>query len=345
MTKKVLVLIILNFTTGLVYGQIGGKRTFEFLETPNHAKVGGLGTVNVSAGEDLNMVNQNPALLLPEMDGDISLTISPYLAGIFNTQLNYARNFEEAGIFNLGVYFQSFGQFDGYDNTGNAEGSFSASNYNISLSHSKKQGIFNYGATLKLAGSQLPGNQQSALLLDLGGVYSHPEQDLNIGLVIKNAGFYLKKNPDEDRPLPFDIQLGGTFKPEFMPFRFSLTANRLYQYDLSYFEPIDEATTNNAFIEVTENAPSTFDKIFQHITVGTEILLGKSINIRAGYNHLLRQSLRGEQVAGAGGFTFGLLINTKKLNLAYSNAIYQVGGSAHFITLGTNFNHFIKKKS
>lgn len=320
-------------------------RSFSFLEIPNHAKVAGLGTVNVSASDgDVHMVNQNPALLFSDMDGAFALTISPYIAGIYNAQLNYATTIKKAGIFNFGVFYQHFGQFDGYDNTGHSEGSFNASNYAISVSHSRQQNVFNYGATLKIAGSQLPGAQQSALLVDLGGAYSHPEQDLTVGLTIKNAGFYLNKLSNEERPLPFDVQVGATFKPEFMPFRFSLTANRLYQYDLSYFEPIIE-DPNNPFFVSDRTEPGSFDKIFQHLTIGTEFLLGKSINLRAGYNHLLRQALRGEQAAGAGGFTFGAVVKTKKINIAYSNAVYQVGGSAHFFSLATNFNKILKKKS
>jgi hypothetical protein len=96
---------------------------------------------------------------------------------------------------------------------------------------------------------------------------------------------------------------------------------------------------------VNNNPPSTFDKIFQHVTIGTEVVLGKNVNLRAGYNHLLRQSLKAEQFGGAGGFTFGIYFQTKKFNMGYSNAIYQAGGIAHFITLGSNLKEFVKKKS
>ncbi len=347
MVKKVGLILFITLLATMCVAQIGGIRTFEFLEIPAHAKVAGLGGVNVSAGgDDVNMVNQNPALLHSSMDGAISLTIAPYIAGIYNTQLNYAKEFKTAGIFSLGVLYQHFGNFNGYDDSGNSEGTFNAGNYSVAISHSRKQGIFNYGASLKFAGTQLPGVSQSAILVDLGGVFNHPDQDFTVGLVIKNAGFYVQRLTNEERPLPFDVQLGASFKPEFMPFRFSLTANRLYQYDLSYFETVDPTGNgNNIFADAGAGPPSTFDKIFQHITVGSELLLGKNINLRFGYNHLIRQSLKGEQVAGAGGFSFGALVKTNKINIAYSNAIYQVGGAAHFFTIGTNFNKILKKKS
>jgi hypothetical protein len=102
---------------------------------------------------------------------------------------------------------------------------------------------------------------------------------------------------------------------------------------------------NVIFRDVNNNPPSSFDKIFQHITIGTEVILGKNLNLRAGYNHLIRKALKAEQVGGAGGFTFGLYFQTKKFSLAYSSAIYQAGGFAHFITLGSNLKEFVKKKS
>ncbi|WKK73791.2 type IX secretion system protein PorQ [Marivirga salinae] len=337
--------ICLTFTTA--YGQIGGLRAFSFMETPNHARLAGMGTVNVSSNAgDVNMVWQNPALLNSDMAGQISFSVNPYFADIYNSQITYAEDFEKVGIFSLGISYFHYGQFEGFDNTGGTTENFNASDYAIQVSHSREDGVFKYGASLKFVANQISGFNQSALLADLGGAFVHPEEELSLGLVIKNLGFFTSKYAAEERNLPFDVQLGGTYKPEFMPFRFSLTLNRLYQYDLSYFdESLLSDDDNVVFTDVNNNSPSTFDKIFQHVTIGTEIILGKNVNLRAGYNHLIRQSLRAEQVGGAGGFTFGVYFQTKKFNMAYSSAIYQAGGFAHFITLGSNLKEFVKKKS
>ncbi|WMN06527.1 type IX secretion system protein PorQ [Marivirga arenosa] len=345
--KVILSLLVCMLASQTAFAQIGGLRTFEFLELPNHARVAGLGTVNVSSNAgDVNMVWQNPALLNADMGGQASFNFIPFYADIYNSQLTYAQNFENAGIFSLGVNYLSYGSFKGFDNTGASTNDFTASNYAIQISHSRTDGAFQYGANVKFVMSQISGFNQSAILTDFGGAFIHPEKDLSIGLVIKNVGFYTNKYENEDRSLPFDVQLGSTFKPEFMPFRFSLTLNRLYQYDLSYFDnsliPEDDS---NVFTDISNNPPNTFDKIFQHVTIGTELILGENINLRAGYNHLIRQSLKAEQVGGAGGFTFGFFVHTKKFNIAYSSAIYQAGSFAHFITLGSNLKNIVKKKS
>jgi hypothetical protein len=345
--KVIASLVILSLTISISFGQIGGLRAFGFLETPNHARVAGLGTVNVSSNAgDVNMIWQNPALLNSEMNGQLSFSLNPYFADIYNSQITYAQEFENLGIFSFGVSYFRYGQFEGFDNTGGSTEDFSASDYAIQVSHSREDGVFRYGASLKFVANQISGFNQSAVLTDLGGAFIHPEEELSLGLVIKNLGFFTSKFVDQDQNLPFDVQLGGTYKPEFMPFRFSITLNRLYQYDLSYFdESLLSDDDNVAFTDVNNNPPSTFDKIFQHVTIGTEVVLGKNVNLRAGYNHLIRQSLRAEQVGGAGGFTFGVYFQTKKFNMAYSNAIYQAGGLAHFITLGSNLKEIVKKKS
>ncbi|WP_375578122.1 type IX secretion system protein PorQ [Marivirga tractuosa] len=345
--KVIASLFFICLTITTAYSQIGGLRAFSFLETPNHARVAGLGTVNVSSNAgDVNMSWQNPALLNSDMAGQISFSVNPYLADIYNSQITYAEDFENLGIFSFGISYFHYGQFEGFDNTGGSTENFNASDYAIQVSHSREDGVFRYGASLKFVANQISGFNQSALLTDLGGSFVHPEEELSLGLVIKNLGFFTSKYAAEERNLPFDVQLGGTYKPEFMPFRFSLTLNRLYQYDLSYFdESLLSDDDNVVFTDVNNNPPSTFDKIFQHVTIGTEVILGKNVNLRAGYNYLIRQSLRAEQVGGAGGFTFGVYFQTKKFNMAYSSAIYQAGGFAHFITLGSNLKEFVKKKS
>jgi hypothetical protein len=345
--KVIASLLVIFLTIASAYSQIGGSRAFAFLETPNHARIAGLGTANVSSNaDDVNMVWQNPALLNSNMDGHISFSVNPYFADIYSSQLTYAHNFEKQGVFSFGLTYFQYGQFEGYNNTGAATEDFNASDYAIQVSHSREDGIFRYGANLKFVGSQISGFNQSAILTDLGGAFVHPEEEMSVGLVIKNVGFFTSKFTDENKNLPFDVQLGGTYKPEFMPFRFSLTLNRLYQYDLSYFdESLLSDDDNVIFRDVNNNPPSSFDKIFQHITIGTEVILGKNLNLRAGYNHLIRKALKAEQVGGAGGFTFGLYFQTKKFSLAYSSAIYQAGGFAHFITLGSNLKEFVKKKS
>jgi hypothetical protein len=135
--------------------------------------------------------------------------------------------------------------------------------------------------------------------------------------------------------LPLDVQVGVTFKPEFMPFRFTFTAYNLNRENTAYF---DKNITDE------DDSPGQVDKIFRHINVGTEVVLSKNFNIRLGYNHLLRKELRLRETSGGAGFNFGFMVRVNAFELAYTNATYHTNGGRSFITITTNLNRVLKKK-
>ena len=128
------------------------------------------------------MVWQNPALLNSDMDGKISFSLNPYFADIYNSQITYAQDFEKLGIFSFGISYFHYGQFEGFDNTGGASEDFSASDYAVQISHSREDGVFRYGTSLKFVANQISGFNQTAVLSDLGGVFVHPDHELSLGL-------------------------------------------------------------------------------------------------------------------------------------------------------------------
>jgi len=84
------------------------------------------------------------------------------------------------------------------------------------------------------------------------------------------------------------------------------------------------------------------DKIFRHFVFGTEFLISKHVNLRAGYNHMRRAELRSEGRAGVSGFSFGAGIMVKKFNIDYAfTKFHAIGGSHHF-GVGTNISTFVR---
>ena len=120
-----------------------------------------------------------------------------------------------------------------------------------------------------------------------------------------------------------------------MPFRFSVTAYNLVRNDFGYVD-------NSGNSSVVEEA-STFDKIFRRITLGTELILSDNLQIRAGYNHMIREELRLEEVSGGSGFSLGLMFRVKAFEFAYTRAFYHVAGGGNYFTLISNFNTLFKK--
>ncbi len=332
--SSLLILLVPLFSEG----QIGGKRSFEFLHMPGNARVAALGGVNVSLfDDDVNLLMTNPAALQTEMSRQIALNHLFYYANINHSTLTYAHEIGKAGAFGFGIQYVNYGEFDSYDETGLGLGTFRANEYAITVSHSRKQGNFRIGSTLKMAVSNIGPYTSSALLADIGGLFLHPQKQLTVGLAFKNMGLPLQQyTEDSDINLPFDVQLGATYKPEFMPFRFSVTAYNLYQADIAYYDPAYQPYVNN-------EEPGTVDKVMRHITFGTELVLSKNFNLLAGYNHLVRRELRLEQASGGAGFSWGFNVRLKTFQFAYTKSYYHVAGGTNFLTLGYNFNNSLKK--
>lgn len=340
-----LILYIILSLTLTVQAQVGGQRGFTFLELPTNAKLAALGGVNITAGEhDVNMVASNPALLNQQMDQQLSLTYVAYLADIRQSNLAYAFQSDKYGRWALGLNYLNYGNFVQRDETGAEEGSFSVNDYTLSLSHARQVDAFTMGVTAKLAVSSMASNKAVGVLADAGVIFKHPEQDLSIGLVFKNVGYQVKAFDGGDRQsMPWDAQLGVSYKPEHMPVRLSLTANRLYQFDLVYLDPNAPGRIDENGNEVKEDK-KLGDQIARHFVAGAEFVLSKNFQLRAGYNHLRRKELRLDNAGGGAGFAAGAMLRVRSFELNYSSSFFHPSGATHYVTVSTNTSTFLKKK-
>lgn len=326
--------------------QVGGQRAFMFLEMPVSAKQAALGSINVSAfGHDVNMVAANPALLNPEMDRQLSLSYVGYLADIKQSNMAYAFNHEKLGRWAASIHYLNYGDFVQRDAAGTEEGNFKVNDYTLSLSHTRQSEAFTIGATAKVAVSSMADNKAVGLLADVGGLFKHPERDFTIGLAFKNIGYQVKPFDDGERQaMPFDAQLGASYKPEHMPVRLSLTAHHLYQFDVVYLDPNARGQLDANGNEIKEDK-KLGDKIARHFVAGTEFIFSKNFQVRAGYNHLRRKELRLENASGGAGFSLGAMVRVRTFELNYSSAFYHSSGAGHYITISTNTGTLLKRKN
>jgi hypothetical protein len=328
------------------WSQVGGQRGFPFLQLPGNARVAALGGVNLSApGHDVNMVASNPALLNEDMDRQLSLTYVGYLADIKQSNLAYAFNTTRYGRWAASLDYLNYGDFVQRDPTGMEEGSFSVNDYTLSLSHARQAEAFTIGATAKLAVSSMAGDKAMGILADVGGAFQHPEHDLSIGMAFKNIGYQVRPFAGADRQaMPFDAQLGASYKPAHMPVRFSLTAHHLYQFDVVYLDPSTSGRFDANGNEIQEEK-RLGDKIARHFVVGTEFIFSNNFQVRAGYNHLRRKELRLDTNAGGAGFSVGAMVRVRAFELNYGSALFHPSGGTHYITLSTDTGTFLKRKS
>lgn len=326
--------IVLIALSEASWAQMGGRSSFEFLSLPTHARLGAIGGVNVShADRDPNFFFSNPALVSDSLSGWASAGYLFYVADVGQATFAYTHTFEKLGTFSFGVQHVNYGDIEGFDETGISLGNFRSGETALVISKSHQISAFRLGINLKGVFSNLAGYRSSALLFDVGGLFIHPEQDLTVGLTIRNVGFVLQQyTSTENSTLPFDVQAGVTFKPEHMPVRFSFTAHKLTQPGKVYNDPNDEEQLK------------TLNKVLGHINFGAEILVHRNINVLTGYNFLRQYELRTDGGGGGSGFSFGIAAKIRAFDLVISQSRYSVGNANYSVTLCTDLNNMILKK-
>lgn len=332
-SRAILLLVAVTVST-VTNAQIGGKGSFRFLDVPVSARLAGIGGQNVSlADKDVNMFFSNPALNGDTLAGVAAVNYQFYIADVGHSAFAYAADLKRLGVITFGIQHMDYGSIESFDETGMAIGEFKANETAINISKSHEIRNYRLGATVRAVFSNLAGFRSSAVCLDAGGVFIHPKHDLTIGLAIKNAGFVLSDySSTAESKLPFDVQVGTTFKPAHMPLRFSLTVYNLSSPDATYDDPV-----------VEEDNSSTVKDVLNHVNVGTEVLLHRNVNVLLGYNFLNHQTLKLEEGGGGAGITLGLVVRIKKFELVMSRAAYVAGNAAYSFTLSGNLNKMIKK--
>ena len=317
------------------YGQTGGQKSFEFLNVSGNARLSALGGVNTSlVDRDVNFFYTNPSLVSDSLSGVASASYQFYVADVGQATFSYVHNFKKVGAVAIGVQHLGYGTIKGYDPAGMPTGDFKSGETAIVVSKSHEISHFRFGVSIKGAFSNIAGYRANALLMDLGGVFIHPKQDLKIGMVIRNIGFMLSEySSTSSTPLPFDVQLGTTFKPEHMPLRFSITAYHLAKSDVTYYDP-----------NGVEEEPGALNKVLRRFNFGTEILLHRNVNVMVGYNYAVHQELKLLNGGGGAGVTFGFSARIKAVEFVFSRGGYVAGNAGYTFTLSGNIDNMIRRR-
>ncbi len=329
-----LFICLLCIIPATVFAQLGGKKSFEFLNVPNNARLAALGGVNVSlADRDVNFATSNPVLLSDTLSGFASASYQFYVADVGQTLVSYAHQFKNIGSLAFGAQHLSYGKIKGYDATGVELGDYKSSETALFISKSHQVSNFRMGATIKMAFSSLAGYRASAIMMDVGGLFIHPHHYFTVGLTIKNMGIVLSEyTSTSGSQLPFDVRLGITIKPEHMPLRFSLTAYNLANAYGSYYNP------DNSIDE-----PGTVNKILRHVNLGVEVLAHRNVNLMIGYNYLVHQELKLENTGGIAGISFGFSARVRSVEFLFSRSAYVVGQAGYAFTISKNIEDILSR--
>lgn len=315
----------------ILWCQIGGSLGYQSLNLTTNPRAAALGGTTISLADgDISQFLENPSTLDSVAQKNVFVNFNPYFADTFVFSGAYSFNLKGAGDFAAGMAYVNFGSFEMTDETGAKLGTFQAQDYTFFVGKAHQVGIFTLGANLKLTHSSIESYGSTALLMDIGGTF-RVNNNWTVAMVFENLGFRLSSFTDGNSPeIPFDVKIGTTFKPKYMPLRFTVTSTNL---------------VNDFSSELSENtgrSNKTVDQILKRMNFGAEVLLNKNFQFLIGYSHKRKQELKLEDIGGGAGLSYGLMLRVKRIEFRFSRATYHAAGGSSFISLRTDLNDFKK---
>ena len=332
LTNKFLLCFILFQCNFLLYPQIGGVNTFEFLNLNTSPRAIALGGYLQSVIDgDINNGIYNPAVINSSMNSMLVLNYTNYYADISYGNFGYSFSLLDYN-FIASMKFINYGQFLETNEFGQEIGEFGAGEYLFSIGSSKSllDSLLSVGINTKLAYSSFYELNSLGVLFDLGIIYTFRNQNLSTSMLIKNVGYQIVPYYNGNRePLPIEISLGVSNKLAHMPLRWHVTFQHIETPDLSFENPV--------FSSIETNYDNVGYNILKHITFGAELLLHKNVNFLFGYNNRTRFEMILEDRKGLVGFSCGVVFKIKRFHFTYSRTSHHLSGPLNSFGVSTNF--------
>ncbi|MFV5696536.1 type IX secretion system protein PorQ [Flavobacterium sp. LB3P122] len=337
MLKKLLSYSLV-FICAVSHSQIGGKYTYQFLNlvtSPRQAALGGK-TVTIY-DDDVNQVNFNPATLNPDMDNHLALNYGSYFKEVTYGTASYAYTYDRhLQTFQAGVNYVNYGNFDGYDENGQATASFTGSEIALSFGYAYTipNTTIHLGANAKLISSTLESYSSFGGAIDIGALFIDERNDVNWGLAIRNIGTQITTYNGANEKLPLEIIMGVSQELENVPIRWHLTLENLQQWHIAFSNP--ERAEVSLDGSSTSEKVSVINNALRHVIMGVELFPKKAFNLRLGYNFRRAEELRLLEQRNFSGVSLGFGLKMNKLKFNYSYSRYTLAGNTSLFGLTIN---------
>jgi len=343
--KYTLIILITLGCQRVVSAQTGGSTAFPLLNLTYNARSAGLANDFIAAkDDDINLGIANPSLYNIKMHNNLSVNQALLSGGINYGQVSYGRNFKK-GFLGSSIRYVNYGTFQMTDVTGAAIGTFKPFECIVGAGYGQQLNPrISVGANLNLIYSQLEVYNAFGLSMDLAGTYTSKNEQFLVTALVKNAGAQFKNYSGKEKdPLPAEFQLSASYKLTHAPFRFSILAHNLNNWDLTYSDPTVQPTIDALTGDTIPVKYAGFgEKLARHFSYQAEILASKNIQLRFGFDYQRRQELKLEDRPGVAGFTFGLGLRFKKIRLDYGFSVFSRAGFNNMLTLSSNLSNWRK---
>ena len=302
-----------------------GSNAYNYLNVPISSRVYGLGGHNLTIiDDDINLVEQNPALLGPEFDKQIGINYMSYIGGSNFMGARFGNGISEHNAWSFGIQYYGYGEFTAADVDGTITGTFNASDIAFSATYSHDiNDRLRGGITVKALSSKYEDYSAFALCTDLGLNYYNPDNEVSMSVVLKNLGGQLTKFNEEYDRLPWDIQLGYSRFLNNTSIRVSVTATHLTKWELPYYTREDQNSTTSELIEKN----SFGSNLFRHLTFAAEYVPSDKFYIGLGYNHKTRTDMSTYSRNFISGFSLGAGIKTSTIGVGIALAQPHTGAT------------------
>lgn len=338
--------ILLFFSLAMkTLAQIGGASAYSFLNMPASAHVASLGGSNISVmSNEPSFVFENPALMTDSTQFQPLLTTNRLFADVITGSLGLGFSKKPYGHFFVGMSFFNYGTFQRFDELGNWQGDFRASDYSLYLAYSRpfrSDSLLTYGFAAKPIFSQYDTYTSVGIAFDAGLRYYLPEHLWSFALALKNVGAMIKPYYDnQNERIDASVEFGISKKLKHAPFRISVTFLNLDDWNLSAYK--DVTTIDRDTSKKPTRAELWLDEGLRHVVVSTDILLLKNVYLAVGYNFQRRKELGTYTRMSTTGLTWGFGVKLYRFQLHYARSSFHLAGATNTFSLSSRIADWVK---
>jgi hypothetical protein len=265
---------------------------FEYLLVDPVAERVGMGYALFGDGHN---IYYNPAGLVLNTNTSYSASYLNYVGGTHFGYIDYENTLLGAGV----RYFYS-GKIKKTDPMGQELGEFSTNFIDLSIGKGLAVNNIMFGASGKIVYELIDTLYSFGAGVDIGALYFLTQENIQLGIAIKNLGLSAKPFINERELFPYEINLGvvGRFNAGWLG------------------------------IDIVQPALMNVG-----IRVGGEYELSQLFRLRASYSSLLSQIKTSSGLDLLAGITLGFAVKRGQLGINYSYTPYFALGQAHRLTI------------
>ena len=285
---------------------------YGFLNIPTSSHVFGLGGNNIALiEEDVNLADQNPALIGPELEMQVAVNYMLYMSTGNFAGVRFGMGAGDHSAWAFGVRYLTYSR----DITDRWRG----------------------GVNFKMIYSGYERYEAFAMAADLGVNYYNDENDLSFSILLKNMGGQVKRFDKRYTPVPFDIQLGYMQGIGTSPFQISITANNLTRWDIPYYDYNDSGDG-----DLIEEKHSFVSNLFRHLVFGLQYQPSEKFYACLGYNYKTKTDMSSFNSSFLSGFSIGLGFRIRGFSLEAAYAMPHKSASSLMINLGFSIQELMQ---